>query len=140
MNINGLLMHKSQFYLAFTMVTASLLIFFPTVLVNAKGPYDSGYDHGCKDAGISDASDRYINQPEKGASFHTSEFMNGYNTGISSCSASHSQSGPQSTTSNSKAECNFVMGVLGGIVGGAVAGGEGITSGSQAGKDLCVGN
>ena len=28
--------------------------------------YDSGYNHGCDDAGISDPDDRYINQPEKG--------------------------------------------------------------------------
>lgn len=33
--------------------------------------YDSGSDHGCDDAGISDPDDRYINQPEKGPSFHT---------------------------------------------------------------------
>lgn len=33
--------------------------------------YDSGYDHGCDDAGISNLGDRYINQPEKGPSFHT---------------------------------------------------------------------
>jgi hypothetical protein len=46
-----------------------------------KLPYDSGYDHGCDDAKISDLSDRYINQPEKGPSFHTDEFMNGYNDG-----------------------------------------------------------
>ena len=27
-----------------------------------KSPYESGYDHGCDDARISDPSDRYINQ------------------------------------------------------------------------------
>jgi hypothetical protein len=34
-----------------------------------KSPYDSGYDHGCDDAGISDPSDRYINEPGKGQAF-----------------------------------------------------------------------
>jgi hypothetical protein len=51
-----------------------------------KSPYDSGYDHGCNDAGISDPSDRYINEPGKGPSFHTDEFMQGYNAGYNTCS------------------------------------------------------
>jgi hypothetical protein len=51
-----------------------------------KSPYDSGYDHGCDDAGISDPSDRYINEPGKGPRFHTNEFMQGYNAGYNACS------------------------------------------------------
>jgi hypothetical protein len=47
--------------------------------------YDSGYDHGCDDARISDPDDRYINQPGKGPSFHTDRFMDGYNDGFNSC-------------------------------------------------------
>jgi hypothetical protein len=41
---------------------------------------------GCDDADISDPDDRYINQPEKGPSFHTNEFMRGYNDGYDECS------------------------------------------------------
>jgi hypothetical protein len=52
----------------------------------SKSPYESGYDHGCDDADISDPDDRYINQPEKGPSFHTNEFMRGYNAGYDECS------------------------------------------------------
>jgi hypothetical protein len=48
--------------------------------------YDSGRDHGCDDAGISDPSDRYINQLSKGPSFHTDEFMDGYYDGFYVCS------------------------------------------------------
>ena len=48
-------------------------------LVNRQ--YDSGYDHGWDDADISDPNDRYINQQERGPSFHTDEFMVGYNCG-----------------------------------------------------------
>jgi len=33
--------------------------------------YDSGFNHGCDDAGIADLSDRYINLPGKGPTFHT---------------------------------------------------------------------
>jgi hypothetical protein len=59
-----------------------------SALASSGSPYDSGYNHGCDDARISDYSDRYINQDEKGPSFHTPEFMNGYNAGVSACSSS----------------------------------------------------
>jgi hypothetical protein len=48
--------------------------------------YDNGYDHGCDDARIMNPSERYINQPGKGPSFHTNEFMDGYYTGFYECS------------------------------------------------------
>ncbi len=48
-------------------------------------PYKSGYSHGCSDTKISDTSKRYINQPGKGAGFHTNEFMRGYNDGFEKC-------------------------------------------------------
>ena len=51
--------------------------------------YDSGYDHGCDDAGISDPDDRYINQPERGPAFHTGTFMRGYNDGFDACSSNN---------------------------------------------------
>ena len=53
---------------------------------SSNSPYESGRDHGCDDAGISDVDDRYINQDEKGPSFHTNEFMRGYNSGYDDCS------------------------------------------------------
>ena len=46
---------------------------------------DSGYDHGCDDSGISDPGERYINQPEKGPSFHTNDFIQGYDEGFNAC-------------------------------------------------------
>jgi hypothetical protein len=46
---------------------------------------ESGYFVGCNDAKIADPSDRYINQG-KGPSFHTDEFMDGYNNGFNECS------------------------------------------------------
>jgi hypothetical protein len=57
---------------------------------SSKSPYESGRDHGCDDAGISDVGDRYINQDEKGPSFHTNEFMRGYNNGFDDCSGTGS--------------------------------------------------
>jgi len=55
------------------------------VVYASSSPYNSGYDHGCYHAGISDPSDRYMNQPEEGAAFHTQEFMTGYYGGFESC-------------------------------------------------------
>lgn len=50
--------------------------------------YESGYDHGCDVAGIDDPNDYYINQDEKWASYHTAEFIDGYNDGFDECSSS----------------------------------------------------
>ena len=70
-----------------------LLVVIPTIpsvpLAHGSSPYDSGYNHGCDDAGLS-ASDRYINEEGKGPSFHTDEFMSGYNDGFQSCGGSSS--------------------------------------------------
>jgi hypothetical protein len=56
------------------------------VVASESSPYDSGYDHGCDDARVSDPDDRYINQPEKGPSRHTGAFMQGYDDGFDACS------------------------------------------------------
>jgi len=68
--------------IAFSMLTAN---------VYAQSAYNSGYDHGCDDAKISDPDDRYINQPGKGPRNHTSEFMDGYNRGFKDCSDSENE-------------------------------------------------
>jgi hypothetical protein len=52
-----------------------------------EDPYDSGYNQGCDDAGLS-PSDTYINEPGKGPSFHTDEFMSGYRDGFQECGGS----------------------------------------------------
>jgi hypothetical protein len=75
--------------LVFSIISA--LTFSPSlsaVQLSAISPYDSGYNHGCDDAGISDSSDYYINQPKKGPAYHTDEFMDGYYAGFDSCSGS----------------------------------------------------
>jgi hypothetical protein len=56
-----------------------------SAFASESSDYNSGYEHGCDDAGISDPGDRYINQPEKGPSFHTNDFMDGYDAGFNSC-------------------------------------------------------
>jgi hypothetical protein len=58
-------------------------------------PYKSGYNHGCSDAKISNPDNRYINQPGKGANYHTTEFLRGYNDGFETCS---NGSNPPSTS------------------------------------------
>ena len=56
------------------------------VFASESSPYDSGYDHGCDDARMSDPDDRYINQPEKGPSRHTGAFIQRYDDGFDACS------------------------------------------------------
>jgi hypothetical protein len=79
--------------LAFLLLLASLsALQLQSGEASSNSPYDSGYDHGCDDADISDLDDRYINQPGKGPSFHTDEFMSGYDDGYGDCSISNSNS------------------------------------------------
>jgi len=59
-----------------------------------SSPYDSGYHHGCDNAGRSE-SDKYINQPERGPSYHTEEFMSGYYDGLNRCGGSGSDESPR---------------------------------------------
>lgn len=141
-----------------------LLITVPgSALASSKSPCDSGYDHGCDDAGIPNPGDRYINQPEKGPAFHTSEFMNGYNSGFNSCSSYDSNQGsnyytPQqdepryetySSESNSRKQANcdeaglaggLIGGGLAGMVGGPQAAPGGYAAGSSILKDMCENN
>jgi len=56
--------------------------------------YKSGYNPGCSDAKIYDNSKRYINQQGKEPSFHTNEFMKGYNDGLEPCSIGDNPSSP----------------------------------------------
>jgi hypothetical protein len=53
----------SFFALIFLSPTIAMQI--QSAYAGGKSPYESGYDHGCDDARISDPSDRYINQPER---------------------------------------------------------------------------
>ena len=50
-------------YLLLVWVLATMTSFNRIVYTSSDDPNDSGYDHGCDDAGIPNLSDRYINQP-----------------------------------------------------------------------------
>src|SRR5215211_5482130 len=79
------------------LIANAIAALVPYVDAPSKSPYKSGYDHGCDDADISDPDDRYINQPEKGPSFHTNEFMDGYNDGYDACSSGGDFDGSESS-------------------------------------------
>lgn len=51
------------------LITSTFTTQIQLVYAGGKSPYESGYDHGCDDADISDSDDRYINQPEKGLNY-----------------------------------------------------------------------
>ncbi len=92
------LRHKVPITVAFLICTLTLLSPLSSVQGSKASPYDSGYDHGCDDAGISDPSERYINQDEKGPSYHTGEFMSGYYEGFNSCQDSTNEDEDSYTT------------------------------------------
>src|SRR5918912_1806054 len=74
---------RTQFTFAVVLIVSAASLGIQYAI--AKGtPYDSGYSHGCSDAKLT-FSERYINQPGKGPSFHTQKFMSGYNAGFSAC-------------------------------------------------------
>jgi hypothetical protein len=77
-----------HFFILFVSLFLGLMGIFASTTDASSDPYDSGYDHGCNDAAILDPSERYINQPEKGPSFHTAEFMQGYYNGYDACTNS----------------------------------------------------
>ncbi len=90
--------YKAPISVAFLICTLTLLPPLSSVQGSKASPYDSGFDHGCDDAGISDPSDRYINQDEKGPSYHTGEFMSGYYEGFDSCQDSTNEDEDSYTT------------------------------------------
>ena len=79
------MINKNILGITSVIVIATLLLATTSINVYAKSPYDSGFDHGCSDSHIEDASDRYINQDEKGPAYHTAEFMQGYYDGFKEC-------------------------------------------------------
>jgi hypothetical protein len=63
---------------------ASSLGTIQSAMAKKGTPFQASFDHGCNDTKVTfDA--RYINQPGKGPSFHTQEFMSGYNRGFNMC-------------------------------------------------------
>ena len=68
--------------------------------------HTSGYNHGCSDAQISNPSDRYINQPEKGSSFHSDAFMQAYNEGFGACSGGSNGNDDSDSSGDSNSNSN----------------------------------
>jgi hypothetical protein len=95
---------KYNIIISISLGILTLFIISPLVQqIYAAAAHTSGYNHGGSDAQMSNPSDRYINQPEKGPSFHTNEFMNAYHAGFNACSGSgreNSGSSRHSTSSN----------------------------------------
>jgi hypothetical protein len=92
-----------------------LLLLIVTSQLAAATPYSDGYSHGCDDGKV--GFHKYLNTPGKGIDFHTTEFMQGYDTGYKACfspsgsdgastSEIHSQSSSNSDTGNTLISCN----------------------------------
>lgn len=83
-------LHTIGFLVLYTFLFSSLIGGVYTSTNASSDAYNSGYNHGCDDAEIFDVSKRYINQPEKGPSFHTETFMQGYYDGYDACTTTTS--------------------------------------------------
>ena len=91
-----------------------LLISTATSQLAAATPYSDGYSHGCDDGKV--GFHKYLNTPGKGIDFHTTEFMQGYDSGYKACfspsgtestNETESQSSsPDSDTGNTIISCN----------------------------------
>jgi hypothetical protein len=68
------------------------IVSVPAAYASGQSAYQSGYGHGRDDCDES-PDDRYINEPGKGRSHHTSDFNRGYDAGFSSCGGSSGGSG-----------------------------------------------
>src|SRR5919198_1129343 len=76
---------KTKLAIAMMLITIAAVSFMIPKAMAKGTPFQAGYDHGCSDAKLT-FSKIYINQPGKGPSFHTEEFMSGYNVGFRVCS------------------------------------------------------
>jgi len=81
------------------LITSTFTTQIQLVYAGGKSPYESGRDYGCDDADLS-PSDRYINEPGKGPSNHTPEFMSGYRDGFQECGGGSSDGGDDTDSSN----------------------------------------
>jgi hypothetical protein len=96
-----------------TMLPLLLLVLIATSQLVAATPYSDGYSHGCDDGKV--GFHKYLNTAGKGIDFHTTEFMQGYDTGYKACfspsgsartSEIHSQSSSDSDTGGTLVSCN----------------------------------
>jgi hypothetical protein len=72
-------------FLGFLLIISILLSQIQQLEGTSESSYNAGYDHGCDDADFRYPGDRYINQPGKGPSQHSDQFMNGYEDGFNAC-------------------------------------------------------
>ena len=102
---------KSNNVVLISILIASMILTITSSLsvYASSDAYDSGYGHGCDDAGISDPDDRYYNQPEKGPSFHTDAFNRGYDDGFNACSSSSSDNGGGSDDRDERARSTEIL-------------------------------
>jgi hypothetical protein len=68
------------------LVSFSLYLFISIIgQAHAQNQYEFGYDKGCEDAKITNSTQQYIKQPGGGPSFHSNEFIEGYDDGYEEC-------------------------------------------------------
>src|SRR5215207_7393629 len=97
--IPKLIGYLAMSFFTLILITSAFAIQIQLAYAGGKSPYESGHDHGCDDADLS-PSNRYINEPGKGPSNHTPEFMSGYRDGLQECGGGSSDGGDDNDSSD----------------------------------------
>lgn len=88
-----------------------LLVLIATSQSAAATPYSDGYSHGCDDGKV--GYHKYLDTPGKEIDFHSTKFMQGYDTGYKACfspngtgGSGNKASSAQSDTGDTLVSCN----------------------------------
>lgn len=102
----SMFMRNTTYAVIATSAILLLVLSIPIVRPVSTSPRSAGYDHGCSDAQISDPSERYINQKEKGPSFHSDVFMQKYHEGFEACSGNSNNNDNSGSSDDSNSNSN----------------------------------
>jgi hypothetical protein len=81
-----------------------LLVLIATSQSVAATPYSDGYSHGCDDGKV--GYHKYLDTPGKEIDFHSTKFMQGYDTGYKACFSTGGSARTSEDTGDTLVSCN----------------------------------
>jgi len=81
-----------------------LLVLIATSRLAAATPYSDGYSHGCDDGKV--GYHKYLDTPGKEIDFHSTKFMQGYDTGYKACFSTGGSARTSEDTGDTLVSCN----------------------------------
>jgi hypothetical protein len=100
----GFIARKPIVIIVSTMLPLLLFVLIATSQSAAATPYSDGYSHGCDDGKV--GYHKYLDTPGKEIDFHTTEFMQGYDTGYKACFSTGGSARTSETTRDTLVSCN----------------------------------